>query len=284
MAYKSIRLEQDGPVQMITLCRPQAYNTITFELRDELRQALDDAERDPQTKVILLNAEGPAFSAGFGLDWSTYAQAHGESTEERVWDSAADLQLIGSFADVFARLHTLTKPTVCAVQGWCIAGGTDLVFNCDLIICAESATFGYPPARVWGIPEQPWLWVSRLGLQQAKRFLFTGDEISSLQALELGLVLERVSEEELLPRTRALCQRIALLPLNQLQMIKLVLNDVARHQYDPPSSKLLGSLFDGVARHTQEGIDFVAYAEEHGWREAIRRRDDPFGDYGSRKE
>ena len=74
-----------------------------------------------------------------------------------------------------------------------------------------------------------------------------------------------------------------IMPLNQLQMMKCMLNDVARHQYQPDTSRLLGFLFDGVARHTQEGLDFVARAQDVGWRQAVRERDEPFGDYGTRR-
>src|SRR5690606_20830634 len=95
-------------------------------------------------------------------------------------------------------------------------------------------------------------------------------------------ILECVPDAELEERASALAQRIARLPLNQLQMMKWMLNDVARHQYQPDTSRLLGLIFDGVARHTQEGLDFVARAREVGWREAVRERDRPFGDYGER--
>ncbi len=108
------------------------------------------------------------------------------------------------------------------MHGWCIAGGTDLVLNADLIVSGESARFGYPPARVWGIPEAPWLWVARLGLEQAKRYLLTGDEITAEEAARLGLVLECVPDADLLDRATGLAQRMARLPLNQLQMLKLV--------------------------------------------------------------
>jgi len=157
-----------------------------------------------------------------------------------------------------------------------------MILNVDIIIAAESARFGYPPARVWGVPEAPWVWVARLGLERAKRFLFTGDEIRGPEAERIGLVLECVTDDELLDHTSALAQRMALLPMNQLQMMKWLLNDVARHQYQPDTSRLLGFLFDGVARHTQEGLDFVDRALEVGWRDAVRERDDPFGDYGSK--
>jgi enoyl-CoA hydratase len=275
---EAVRVEDDGAVRRLVLCRPEAYNTITPTLRDELVAALDGADRDPAVKVVLLTAEGPAFCAGFGLDWSTV----GERGDGPVWDTVADVRMISTFGRAFARLHEISKPTLAAVQGWCVAGGTDMVLNADLILAAESARFGYPPARVWGIPEAPWVWVARLGLERAKRYLFTGDELTATDAAAAGMVLECVPDAELEERAVALAQRMALLPLNQLQMVKWALNDVARHQYQPDTSRLLGFIFDGVARHTQEGLDFVARAQDAGWREAVRERDRPFGDYGER--
>jgi enoyl-CoA hydratase len=277
----AIRIENDGGVRHLVLCRPDEYNTITPQLRDELRTALDDADDDRSVHVVLLRAEGPAFCSGYGLDWSTAAQAT-EEGRERVWDSMADLRMIGRFADTFNRLQTISKPTIAAVHGWCIAGGTDFALHADMIVAAESARFGYPPARVWGIPEAPWIWIARLGLERAKRFMLTGDEISGEEAARLGMVLECVPDDELLDRAVALARRMAQMPLNQLQMLKLVCNEVAVQMYGPDTSRLLGCLFDGVARHTQEGLDFVDRAQDVGFRQAVRERDDPFGDYGSR--
>ena len=283
----AIRVEDAAGVRHLILCRASEYNTITPQLRDELDAALDAAESDHRVKVVLVRAEGPAFCAGFGLDWSTVAQAaearsSDEAASGRVWDSVADVRMIGRFGNTFAKLHEISKPTVAAVQGWCIAGGTDMILNADLIIAAESARFGYPPARVWGVPEAPWVWVARLGLERAKRYLFTGDELSASEAAAAGMILECVPDGDLPDRARSLAERIARLPLNQLQMMKWMLNDVARHQYQPDTSRLLGYIFDGVARHTQEGLDFVERAGKVGWREAIRERDRPFGDYGER--
>jgi len=278
---RAIRVEDEGAVRRLVLCRPEAYNTITPELRDELGAALDAADRDPGVRVVLLSAEGPAFCAGFGFDWSTASQTRDDGIG-RVWDTVADVQVIRRFGTTFAKLHEISKPTVAAVQGWCVAGGTDMVLNVDLIVAGEAARFGYPPARAWGVPEAPWLWVARLGLERAKRYLFTGDELTAGEAAEAGMILECVPDDLLLERSTDLAQRIARLPLNQLQMIKWMLNDVARHQYQPDTSRLLGFIFDGVARHTQEGLDFVARAREVGWRQAVRDRDRPFGDYGER--
>ena len=100
----------------------------------------------------------------------------------------------------------------------------------------------------------------------------------------MGMVLEVVDDDRLQAHAGGLAQRIGLLPLNQLKMMKWMLNDVARHQYQPDTSRLLGFIFDGVARHTQEGLDFVRRAQAIGWRNAVRERDAPFADYGERPE
>ena len=275
----AVRTESDAGVRSIVLSRPDEYNTITPELRDELAAAIDEADADRDVRVILLRADGPAFCAGYGLDWSTQAQAAEGETRERAWDSVADYQMMSRFVATYMKLWYASKPTIAAVQGWCIAGGTDMVLCADLIVAGESAVFGYPPARVWGTPTTA-MWVYRMGLEQAKRYLLTGDEIAAPEAARIGLILEAVPDAELQDHAAALARRMARLPLNQLQMLKLLCNQTAESM-GMASSRTLGTLFDGIARHTQEGLDFVARSGEIGFRDAVRERDDPFGDYGS---
>lgn len=276
---KTLRTELSDGVFSIILTRADEYNTITVELRDELSAAIDEGDATEEARVILLRAEGPAFCAGYGLDWSTELQAQ-ETSGGRVWDSAADLRGISTFVDVYMKLFKAWKPTIAAVQGWCIAGGTDMVLCADIIIAGEGASFGYPPSRVWGTPTTA-MWVYRLGLERAKRYLLTGDEIEAPEAARMGLILEAVPDEDLQDHALALAKRMALLPTNQLVMLKLLCNQAVENM-GLASSRTLGSLFDGIARHTQEGLDFVARSGEIGIREAVRERDDPFGDYGSR--
>ncbi|HEY1457061.1 MAG TPA: crotonase/enoyl-CoA hydratase family protein [Solirubrobacteraceae bacterium] len=275
----TLRTETSERVRSIVLSRAGEYNTITPALRDELALAISEADGDPGVAAILLRAEGPAFCAGYGLDWATEAQI-GERQSGAVWDSVTDMRLIGGFVEVFQKLWYAKKPTIAAVGGWCIGGGTDMVLCADLIIAGDDARFGYPPARVWGTPTTA-MWVYRLGFQTAKRYLLTGDEISAQRALEIGLVCETVPASELAERAFALAARVARLPINQLIMIKALCNQPAENM-GLASSRQLGTLFDGVARHTQEGLDFLHRAEALGFREAVRERDDPFGDYGSR--
>jgi enoyl-CoA hydratase len=276
----TLRTETEAGVRSIVLTRAREYNTITPALRDELAAAIDEADDDAAVRVILLRAEGPAFCAGYGLDWSTRAPARDSDAPQRVWDSVYDMRMIGRFVDTYMKLWYCSKPVIAAVQGWCIGGGTDMVLCADIIIAGEGASFGYPPSRVWGTPTTA-MWVYRMGLERAKRYLLTGDEIKAPEAARIGLILEAVPDDELQAHAMAFARRMALVPTNQLQMLKLLCNQTAENM-GLASSRTLGMLFDGIARHTQEGLDFVARANEVGFRQAVRERDDPFGDYGSR--
>jgi enoyl-CoA hydratase len=299
----TLRTETRNGVRHVVLTRAAEYNTITPALRDELAAAVDEADADRGVRVILLRAEGPAFCAGYALDWGTSAQAREQEGQpprgsgpapwlprddreaersRRPWDSVADLRMMGEFVAAYMKLWYAKKPTIAAVQGWCIGGGTDLVLCADLIVAGEGATFGYPPSRVWGTPTTA-MWVYRMGLEKAKRYMLTGDEIPARKAAEIGMILETVPDERLLEHATALAERMAQVPTSQLVMLKLLCNQTAEHM-GLATSRLLGTLFDGIARHTQEGLDFVARAQEVGFRTAVRERDDPFGDYGSRKK
>jgi enoyl-CoA hydratase len=283
---QTLRTETADGVRSIVLCRAKEYNTITPELRDDLSAAIDEADADADVRVILLVAEGPAFCAGYGLDLSTAARAEGaiigSEKKDRVWDSVADLEVMSTFINTYMKLWYAKKPTIAAVQGWCIGGGTDMALCSDIIIAADNAVFGYPPARVWGTPTTA-MWVYRMGLEKAKRYLLTGDEIPAKKAEEIGLILETVPADKLHEHALSFAKRMAQTPTNQLIMLKLLVNQTAENM-GLASSRLLGTLFDGVARHTQEGLDFVRLAQEVGFRQAVRERDNPFEDYGSRKK
>jgi len=278
---QTLRTETEDGVRSIVLNRAKEYNTITPALRDELAQAIDEADHDRSVRVILLRAEGPAFCAGYGLDWST-RRPEQRPGQERAWDSVQDMGMIGRYVETYMKLWYARKPTIAVVQGWCIGGGTDMVLCTDIIIAGEGAVFGYPPSRVWGTPTTA-MWVYRMGLEKAKRYMLTGDEIPAKTAAEIGLILEAVPDERLQEHAMAFAKRMAMVPANQLMMLKLLCNQTVENM-GMASSRQLGILFDGIARHTQEGLDFVERANEAGFRQAVRERDDPFGDYGSRRK
>jgi enoyl-CoA hydratase len=194
------------------------------------------------------------------------------------WDPVTDFQMMWRNVRGFMSLFGSEKPVLCKVHGYCVAGGTDMVLCSDLIVIAEDAKIGYPPARVWGSPTTA-LWAQRIGIMRAKRLLLTGDSLTGAEAADWGLATEAAPAASLDERFEALLERVARLPVNQLVMMKLLTNQVAYAQ-GLHATQLLGTFFDGITRHTEEGHAFVRRAAEAGFKEAVRERDEPFGDFG----
>jgi enoyl-CoA hydratase len=245
-----------------------------------------------------VSGRGEGFCAGFDL--SAYAEGSSSAgggspyrdtvlsgrtqgdnhRPDQPWDPMIDYQMMSRFVRGFSSLMHADKPTVVKIHGYCVAGGTDIALHADQVIAASDAKIGYPPMRVWGVPAAG-LWAHRLGDQRAKRLLFTGDCISGTQAAEWGLAIEAPDPADLDERTERLVERIAAMPVNQLIMAKLALN-TALLQQGVATSAMVSTVFDGVARHTPEGHAFVAQAREYGFRDAVRSRDEPYGDAGRR--
>jgi enoyl-CoA hydratase len=187
-----------------------------------------------------------------------------------------DYAMMSRFNRGFASLLYANKPTVAKLHGFAVAGGSDIALFADQLICADDVRIGYPPVRVWGIPAAG-MWSHRIGDARAKRMLFTGDLIDGRTAVDWGLAVESWPAEELDERTEAFVQRIAQMPINQLVMAKLALNSALLAQ-GVATSGMVSTVFDGIARHTKEGYAFQQRAAEVGFRQAVRERDEPFGD------
>jgi enoyl-CoA hydratase len=267
--------ETDDRVATLTLNRPERLNAITPELIADFRAALQAACDDPAVRVVRLRGAGPAFCAGYDIGWGSESMQ--ESETGGPWDPIADYQAMSRFVDAYMALWRSPKPVIAQVHGYCVAGGTDFALCSDLIVCSEDCRIGYPPARVWGSPTTA-MWVYRLGLERSKRLLLTGDAVDGRRAVEWGLVSEAVPAPELEEAGMALARRVAQLPANQLHMMKLLVNQ-AFEQMGLHTTQLVGTLLDGAARHTPEGVAFTRRGLEdvHG---AVADRDRPFGDYG----
>jgi enoyl-CoA hydratase len=262
----------DG-VATLTLNRPDRLNTIVPELIADLRAGLERAWGEEEVRTIRLRGAGRVFCAGYDIDWGSESM----SDEDAVWDPIADYQGMSRFVDAYMELWRSPKPVIAQVHGFCVGGGTDFALCSDLIVCDEDCRIGYPPARVWGSPTTS-MWVYRLGLERTKRLLLTGDPLDGRTAAEWGLVSEAVPAAELDDAALALARRVALLPANQLHMMKLLVNQ-AYEQMGLRVTQLIGTLLDGSARHTPEGVAFTRAALEDV-RRAVAERDGPFGDYG----
>jgi enoyl-CoA hydratase len=269
----SVRYETSQGVATLTLDRPERLNAIVPELVADLEAALDSAEADADVRVVRLRGAGRSFCAGYDIGWGAAAMEE----EGETWDPMADQRMMSRFVGAYMRLWRSPKPIIAQVHGYCVGGGTDLALCSDLIVCAEDCRIGYPPARVWGSPTTA-MWIYRLGLERAKRLLLTGDPLDGRRAVEWGLASECAPEAELDAAGEALARRVALLPANQLQMMKLLVNQ-AYDQMGLPVTQLIGTLLDGAARHTPEGAAF-SRAAAADVRRAVAERDAPFGDYG----
>ncbi len=299
-ALQTMTYEVADRVARITLDRPARGNGITRRLIVELERCVEQADLDPAVHAILLAGAGAGFCGGYDLVESAEGQGRlgevelapappGSPLDPAVmaanhdptgtWDAMVDYAMMSRNARAFMSLFHCGIPVVCRVHGFCVAGGTDMALCSDLLIIAADAKIGYPPARVWGSPTTS-MWAHRLGAQRAKRLLFTGDCLSGAEALEWGLAIEAPAPEQLDERTEILLERIARMPVNQLRMMKLLVNQ-SLYAQGLHSTQVLGTILDGVARHTAEGYAFQQRAMQTGFREAVRERDEPFGDHGA---
>jgi enoyl-CoA hydratase len=266
--FTSLRYGVRDRKAYITLARPERLNAIDARMPGELRAAVERANDDPAVHVIVLGGEGRSFCAGYDL--KAFAEG-GVGTQGAVWDPIKDFRGMKRNTDDFMSLFRSLKPTLCKVQGHAVAGGSDIALCCDLVVMADDARIGYMPARVWGCPTTG-MWVYRLGAEKAKRMLLTGDTIDGRTAAAWGLVLESVPAEALDARVEELADRMAGVPVNQLVMQKLMVNQ-AYDNMGLHGTQILATVFDGITRHSPEGRWFQQLAADEGFHAAVEWRD-----------
>jgi enoyl-CoA hydratase len=272
MTYRTLRYERDERIARITLDRPERLNAITEAMPGEIAGAVEEANSDERVHVIVLAGAGRAFCAGYDLKIFAESKGGNSVIQERTpWDPLQDYAIMSRFTAGFMSLWRSLKPVICKVQGYAVAGGSDIALCADLVVMAEDALIGYPPARVWGCPTTA-MWVYRVGAERAKRMLLTGDLIPGTEAARIGLVGEAVPAERLDARVEELAMRMAGVPVNQLMMQKLMVNQ-AYDNMGLAGTQLLATVFDGIARHSPEGVAFKRRAESVGFKQAVKERD-----------
>ncbi len=281
MSYECIDYQASDGIARLVLNRPERMNAINTQLVADLRSAVAAANDDSSVRVLILSGAGRAFCAGYDLDWGTKAEDASQKAMSGQWDPVRDYLGMSRNVRAYMSLWESPKPVIAQVHGWCVGGGTDLALCSDLIYMAEDAQIGYPPARIWGEPTTM-MWVYRLGLEHAKRLMLSGESLTGIEAERLGLASKAVPVERLADTAETMARKLATIPLNQLVMSKLLVNQ-AYENMGLRTTQMLGTVFDGIARHTPEGIAWRDEAMRDGFREAVRRRDAPFGDYGERK-
>ena len=263
--------ERDGRIARITLNRPEVMNAIDDDLPRLLSEAVNRADQDPKVHVMILSGAGKAFCAGYDLTYYAEGASHNKVVQDMPWDPVQDYQFMWANTQHWMSMFRALKPVICKVHGFAVAGGSDIALCADLTIMADTAKIGYMPTRVWGCPTTA-MWVYRLGPEKAKRMMFTGDKITGREAADMGLVLQSVPEEELDQTVEALANRMATVPVNQLAMQKMVINQTMEATLN--QTQRLATVFDGITRHSPEGLNFLARVDQVGWKQAVQERDE----------
>ncbi len=267
----SVLYQQQDRIAYITLNRPEKMNAINETMPDELKDAVAQANNANDVHVIVLQGAGNGFCSGYDLEIYAEQPRPCPGSQNMPWDATVDFRLMQHNNNCFMSLWHSYKPVICKLHGFAVAGGSDIALCCDLIIMDKAAKIGYPPARLWGCPTTA-MWIYRVGAERAKRLLFTGDLINGEEAAQMGLVSQAVPTAELDATVNNLATRIASVPQNQLMLHKLMINQ-AFENMGLATTQMFALLFDGIARHSPEGVHFKQRAEESGFKQAIKERD-----------
>lgn len=271
MKIGDVLYEAQDRVATITLNRPERFNAISATMPDDLETAVFHADNDPSIHVIILTGAGRGFCGGYDL--KQFAETPGENPgiQSMPWDPMIDYKFMSRCTQKFMSLWHCTKPVIAKVHGDAVAGGSDIALCADIVIMSETARIGYPPARVWGCPTTA-MWVYRIGAEKAKRMLFTGDLVTGKEAESMGLIYQAVPLAKLDETVQQLADRIKGVPKNQLMMMKMMVNQ-AYDSMGLAHTQRLATLFDGITRHSPEGVWFKQRAEEVGFKQAVAERD-----------
>jgi enoyl-CoA hydratase/carnithine racemase len=267
---KLVLLENDGEVSIVTLNRPDKLNAINPELRKELLAALQAAEADEGTAVVLLRASGRSFCVGYDI-------ARNEPSREAwrhdtiKWNESLHQSLAFEMAP-----WNLKKPVIAAVQGHVLGGGCELAMMCDLTIAADNAVFGEPEIRFSNVGPaivMPWI----IGLKKARELLYFGDTIDAKAALELGMINKIVPAADLQVAALRYAKRLALISPEALYCTKLAINRGAEiagfRDAMNAGVDLAAPLY---AANTKMGAKFKELTKTDGLGAALKWRGDQF--------
>lgn len=282
MTYETITYEKRERAAVITLNRPDKFNTIRPPMPDEVEAAIGVACRDREVRVILLQGAGKSFCAGFDFSGGLeHFDGFGISVKPGEYDPGLDMLMCLNPWDAptqkFMAIWRSPKPVVVKVHGWCVGGGSEYALLGDIVIASEDAQFGTPYARVWGC-HLTGMWVYRLGLAKAKHYALTGRSISGKEAAEIGLINFAYPLEQLDTKVWEYVNDLARIPVSQLAAMKYVTNQVYDRMGVEHTSRI-GPVLDSIMRNTHEAQEFVRVAKEQGVAAAVAMRDGPFRDY-----
>jgi enoyl-CoA hydratase len=283
MNYENVLVDIDGAVATITLNRPEKLNALSRGLMEDLEAALRALSPGDDVRVIRLRGAGRAFCPGYDLDPRQSSYLEEPEAIERgsgladlgESDIAVDRENLRQMIERWLWIWNYRKPIIAQTHNYCLSGGLDLINTCDIVFAAEGTRFGHPAARGLGIPVTIGMLGMKIGAAATKELLFTGDLVDAQTAQRLGIISHVVPADELDDRTMALCQRIAMMPLDALSVHKHVTNR-AMEIMGIRLAAMEGAEYDSIYHVTPAYAEFRRRASTDGLRSALAWRDDPF--------
>lgn len=272
MTYENLIYDKGNDrILRLTLNRPEKLNALNTPLMNEIKAAIEEGEQDQDIRVIIIKGAGRAFSAGYDLT----RPAEGEAS------TPLPIELHNKYHikrnhEVWFTIWNCLKPVIAQVHGYCLAGGSELAFMCDLTIMAEDARTGYPPVRSFSTPDtlfHPWLG----GIKMAKRLLFTGDTISGEEAAACGMATMAVPADKLEEETESIAKRIALISTDLISLTKGAIN----HSYEIMGFRTAleyAAKIHDLSHTLPSAKTFARTRSEKGLKAALVERDEQFGD------
>ena len=279
--FESIVYEVEDGRARITLNRPEKLNALTVKLMTELHEALWEADNDTSVHCVILRGAGRAFSAGYDLTGadSDYPPSRVHSEEKRYRGATSvddDAWRLERSQRLRMALFDMHKPSIAQIQGYCLAGGTDVALLCDMLVAADDALIGFPPTRDLGSPPNH-MWVYHVGPQWAKRLLLSGDMITGAEAQQIGLVMKAVPREHLEAEVEQLADRLAMIDPDLLSANKRVVN-LALELMGTRTMQRLAAENDVRGHNSAAALGWAERVREGGLRGALQGRDGKFGD------
>lgn len=271
MSSNVVLIDDPAPqVRRITLNRPEKRNALNNALRGAIVRALQEADQDPEVRVMIVRGAGPCFSSGYDL-------GGGNEGQDYPWYTAGgDGHWPRHVTQGWMSIWELAKPVIAQVHGYCLAGGSELATCCDLVYMADDAQMGYPAVR-FGVPDNhfhPWF----LGMRKAMEMMLTGDSISGPEAVQRGWANQSFPADQLEAKVLEVARRIVGVPEDLVQLNKRVVHRQMEIMGLHTGIRA-GSELCALGTHQRSLHEFMARIREVGLTNALQERDAPFADY-----